>query len=151
MLEDDEASYPDSGPVMDSRDSGPEESVSELEDGIGSACGDAAGKPLPRHLGHEMSCLSGGSAPCGWGPRFPLCILVPGTVIPLPRGCGCPHPGVHSFLVTISASNAKVSDLSCPGVGHVFTQSLFHLCLSSSNISISPLTLPLQLTSGLSC
>ena len=51
MLEEDEASYPDSGPVIDSREGGPEESVSKLEDGVGSTGGDAVGKPLPRHLG----------------------------------------------------------------------------------------------------
>ena len=51
MLEEDEASYPDSGPVIDSREGGPEESVSELEDRVGSTVGNPVGRPLPRHLG----------------------------------------------------------------------------------------------------
>ena len=64
-----EASYPDSGPATDSREGGPEESVLELvklEDGVDLLGGDAAGKPLPRHFGQEMGCLSGGSTSCRW-------------------------------------------------------------------------------------
>ena len=68
ILEDEgEASYPDSGLVTDSREGGPEESVSELEDGVDSTGGDAAGKPLSRHLGQEMGCLSGGLLPVDGG------------------------------------------------------------------------------------
>ena len=59
-LGEDEASYPDSGLVIDSREGGPEESVSELEDGIGSPGWDAVGKPQPWHLGQDMRCLNGG-------------------------------------------------------------------------------------------
>ena len=76
MLEEEgETLYPDSGPVTDSRDGGPEESVSELvelDDGVGLIGGDAAGKPLPRHFGQEMGCLSGGllTADGGLGFRF---------------------------------------------------------------------------------
>ena len=73
MLEDDEASYLDSSPVIDSREGGSEESLSELEDGIGSASGAAVGKPLPRHLGQDMGCHNGGvySLQMGtWGPTL---------------------------------------------------------------------------------
>ena len=153
LEEEDEASYPDSGPVIDSREGGLDELVSELEDGVGSTGGGAVGKLLPRHLGQEAGCHSGGSTPCGQEPGFLLhvltgsklqgLLLVLGTVSHLPMGCGCPHPGGYSFVVTILVSHAKVSALPHPGVGKVFTHSLFHLCLSSSNISISPLTLPL--------
>ena len=53
------------GPVsVGNQMSGLDESVSELEDGVGCTGGDAVEKPLPRHLGQEMGCLSGGSAPC---------------------------------------------------------------------------------------
>ena len=39
---------------MDSNKGGLEESDSELEEGIGGGVGgDALGKPLPKHLGHE--------------------------------------------------------------------------------------------------
>ena len=59
----------DSGPVMDSNEGGPEESDPELEEGIGGGVGgDALGKPLPKHLGHEAGCLMAGSVPCGQGP-----------------------------------------------------------------------------------
>ena len=153
MLEEGEASYLDSSPVTDSREGSPEESVSELEEGICSAGGDAVGKPLPRHLGHNMGCHNGGSTPCRGGAGVLLHVLmgsklqgllwVLGTVSPLPRVYDCPHPGVYSFLVTISVSKAKVSALPHPGVRQVFTHNLFHLCLSSSNMSISPLALPL--------
>ena len=95
MLEEDEASYPDSGPLIDSREGIPEESVPELEDGIGSAGRDAVGKLLPKHLGQDIGCLNGGSTPCGWGPWFLLhvlmgsklqgLLLVLGTVSPFPR------------------------------------------------------------------
>ena len=69
-MEDVEASYPDPSPLIDSREGGPEESVSELEDGVGSTGGDAVGKPLPRHLGQEMGCLSGGLLPADGGQDF---------------------------------------------------------------------------------
>ena len=57
MLEEDEASYLDSGPVIDSREGGLEVSVSKLEDGMGSAGGDAVGKPPAKTLEprHGMS------------------------------------------------------------------------------------------------
>ena len=49
--DEEEASYPESGPVIDSRDGGPEESISELlEGGVGLIGGNAAGKPLAQAL-----------------------------------------------------------------------------------------------------
>ena len=138
VLEEDEASYPDSGPVTDSREGGPKESESKLEEGIGSVGGDTVGKPLPRHLGQEMGCCNGGASPCRWGPGVLLPVLmgsklqgllwVLGTVSPLPKvcGCPCPCPCVCSFLDTISLSNARYSALLHPGVGQVFTYNLFH-------------------------
>ena len=54
---------------MDSNKGGPEESNSELEEGIdGGVSGDALGKPLPKHLGHETGCLMAGSVPGGQEP-----------------------------------------------------------------------------------
>ena len=63
LLKDDEALYLDSGPVIDSREGGPEESVSELEYGTGSTGGYAVENPLLRYLGQETGCLSGRSTP----------------------------------------------------------------------------------------
>ena len=73
------ALYLDTGLVTDSRDSGPEESVSELvelEDRVGSTGGDAAGRPLPRHFGQEIGCLGEGYTPCRWGPGFQVLALI---------------------------------------------------------------------------
>ena len=71
MFEDDgKALYLDSGPVTDSREGGPEDSVLELvklEDDLGSTRGDAVGRPLPIHLGQETGCLSGGLLPADGG------------------------------------------------------------------------------------
>ena len=53
---------------MDSNKGGPEVSDLELEEGMGEDLGgDALGKPLPKHLGHETGCLKEGLVPCGWG------------------------------------------------------------------------------------
>ena len=68
MLEEEEASYPDSGLVTDSREGGPEESKSELEEGIREGIGgDTVGKPQPRHLGQDMGCCNGGLLPVDRG------------------------------------------------------------------------------------
>ena len=67
VLEEDEASYLDSGLIIDSREGGPEESVSELEEGIGPAGGEAVGKPLPRHLDQDIRCLNGDQLPVDGG------------------------------------------------------------------------------------
>ena len=75
---------------MDSREGGPEESVSEsedeTEDGTGRRGGTIDGeegsmgmdregsidggiwKPLPKHLGHKTGCPCRGSPPCELGP-----------------------------------------------------------------------------------
>ena len=100
MLKDEgEASYLDSGLVIDSKDGGPEDSVSELVglwDGVGLVGGDMVGESLLMHFGQELGILSGGSTPCGWGPGFLIFILlgarllglsfVPGTGSPLAMG-----------------------------------------------------------------
>ena len=71
---------------MDSREGGPEEPVSESEDGTsrrgglliekkgsmgmgreGSIAG-GIWKPPPKHLGHKTGCLCGCFPPCEWGP-----------------------------------------------------------------------------------
>ena len=48
-----EASYPDSGPVRDSKEGGPDESE-EVEDGVGEGGWklQCIGAPLPKHFGH---------------------------------------------------------------------------------------------------
>ena len=67
MLEDEgEASYPDLGLVIDSKDGSPEDSVTEmvgLRDGVGSVGGHTVGESLPRHFGQELGHLSGGQLP----------------------------------------------------------------------------------------
>ena len=51
---------------MDFNEGGPEESDSEMEEGIGGGIGgDALGKTLPKYLGHETGCLMAGLVPCG--------------------------------------------------------------------------------------
>ena len=91
-----EALYPDSCPVIDSKEGFPEHSISELvelRDGVGLVGGNTAGKllSLPRHCGHVVGCLSGGSTLCVWRPRFLVLVLlelsfVPETGSPLPMG-----------------------------------------------------------------
>ena len=126
MLEDEgEALYPDSGLITDSRDGGPEESVSELvklEDTVGSIGGDAAGKPLARHFGQDMGHLSGRSTPCGWGSGLLVPVLldpsfIPRTGSPLPIGWGCIGPGVQLFWATFSCKRARVTAWHDPGLG----------------------------------
>ena len=58
VSEETEASYQTPVWVMDSREGGPEESNSELEEGIGEGIGEeiggeVLGKPLPKHLGQD--------------------------------------------------------------------------------------------------
>ena len=103
-LEEEEASQPDSGPVMDSSKGGPKESVLDLDDaedgtcstgtcflfGRGASGGGAAGELLPRHLSHETGCLSESSTFHGWGPGFLVLVL-----IPLLKGCNWPPPSIH--------------------------------------------------------
>ena len=52
--------------------------------------------------------------------------------------------------MTMSVSTFKVSALPLPGIGQVFTQSLFFSLLSSSHTDIRPLALPLHITGLLS-
>ena len=110
MLEDEkEASYLDSGLVIDSKDGGPEDSVLELVGligGVGSVGGYMAGESLllPRHFGQELGHLSGGlSTPCGQGPGFLVLVLlelsfVPGTGSSLPMGWGMSKSGCSGIL-----------------------------------------------------
>ena len=70
-----EASYPDWGLVIDSKEGGPEDSVSELvelRDGTGSVGGDMVGQllSLPRPCGHVLGHLSGGQLPVDGGLGF---------------------------------------------------------------------------------
>ena len=68
---------------MESREGGPEEPVSESDDGSGDGTGGrgetigmggyvstdgGTWKSLPKHLGYETGCLCGGSPPCEWKP-----------------------------------------------------------------------------------
>ena len=92
---------------MDSKEGGPEESDSELEEAIGEGIvgelgGEALGKPLPKHRpGHRLP-QGGQGRPCGQGPSVlpwvPTgCELQGLGVSPLPKACNHPHPGFCSF------------------------------------------------------
>ena len=107
-------------------------------------------------LGPRHRLLQGGEGgSCGWGPvalpwvltgsKLQGLLVVLGVINPLPKVCDRPHPhpGVHSFLDTISLSSTRVSALPHLGVGQVVTHNLLCLCLSSPSIFISPLALPL--------
>ena len=66
MSEDIEASYPDLGLVIDSKEGSPEESE-EVEDGAGEG-GPASnfnGAPLPKHFGQVLGTCWGAAS--GWG------------------------------------------------------------------------------------
>ena len=67
MLEDIEASYLESGLVIDFKEGGPEESE-EVEDGVGEGVLDShfSGTPLPKHF-NQVSGNCWGIA-SGWGP-----------------------------------------------------------------------------------
>ena len=65
VSDDRDASYPNSGPVIDSKEGGPEESDEKEGDGTGEGglsidLGEGDGVrqiPLPKHLGHDTDCL----------------------------------------------------------------------------------------------
>ena len=67
MSEDMEASYPDSGLVIDSKEGGLEESE-EVEDRVGEGVWDShsSGAPLPKHLGQFQA--TAGVLPLGRDP-----------------------------------------------------------------------------------
>ena len=65
VSDDRDTSYPDSGPVRDSKEGGPEESDEKGKDGTGEGglsmdLGEGGGVrqiPIPKHLGHDTGCL----------------------------------------------------------------------------------------------
>ena len=67
MLEDRDASYLDSGSVMDSKEGGLEESE-EVEDRVGEGGWESllSGAPLPKHFGQVLGTCWGDAS--GWGP-----------------------------------------------------------------------------------
>ena len=112
---------------MDSNEGGPEESDSELEEGMGEDLGgDATEKPLSKHLGHETGCLKEGLVPCGQGAGVLLQVHTDSKLQDPPsKACEGLSSGFWSFLVAISVKIFNVLALPHLGSRQLFIHSQF--------------------------